>query len=76
LNQLPWDLAKDQFGGQGADFIGVMGALILKVAKDQFQAYLIDPQRLPGTLPANPQKTRSESVHTGAGSNATGVSSI
>jgi len=76
LNQLPWDLAKDQFGGQGADFIGVMGTLILRVAKDQFQAYLVDPQRLPGTLPASPQKTRSESVHTGARSNATGVSSI
>jgi len=28
LNQLPWDLAKDQFGGQGADFIGVMSALL------------------------------------------------
>ena len=27
LNQLPWDVAKDQFGPQGADFIGVMGAL-------------------------------------------------
>src|ERR1022692_950715 len=28
LNQLPWDVAKDQFGPQGADFIWVMGALI------------------------------------------------
>src|ERR1039458_3477290 len=35
LNQLPWEFAKDQFGPQGADFIGVMGALILRTAKDQ-----------------------------------------
>jgi hypothetical protein len=37
LNQLPWEFAKDQFGPQGADFIGVMGALILRTAKDQFR---------------------------------------
>jgi len=33
LNQLPWDLAKDQFGPQGADFIGVMGALLVRSRK-------------------------------------------
>lgn len=38
LNQLPWDLAKDEFGAQGADFIGVMGGLLLRAAKDQFRA--------------------------------------
>src|SRR5450759_1174344 len=38
LNQLPWELAKDQFGAQGADFIAVMGALIIRTAKDQFLA--------------------------------------
>src|SRR5450756_1125407 len=27
LDQLPWEFAKDQFGVQRADFIGVMGAL-------------------------------------------------
>src|SRR5918994_6031820 len=37
LNQLPWDLAKDQFGAQGADFIGVMGTLLMRTAKDQFR---------------------------------------
>ena len=30
LDKLPWDLAKDQFGGKGADFIGVMGRLLLR----------------------------------------------
>ena len=51
LNQLPWEFAKDQFGAQGADFIGVMGALILRTAKDQFSSYLIDPTGVSGTLP-------------------------
>jgi hypothetical protein len=40
LAQLPWDIAKDQFGAQGADFLGVMGALIVRAAKDQFRVYL------------------------------------
>jgi hypothetical protein len=35
LNRLPWDLAKDEFGGQGADFLGVMGALLVRSAKDE-----------------------------------------
>src|ERR1017187_9183773 len=47
LNQLPWEFAKDQFGPQGADFIGVMGALILRTAKDQFSPYPIDSAGLP-----------------------------
>ena len=52
LNQLPWNVAKDQFGAQGADFIGVMGALLLRSAKDQFRSYGIDPTRVPAILPA------------------------
>src|ERR1035441_7218193 len=59
LNQLPWAFAKDQFGPQRADFIGVMGALMIRFAKDQFRAYLIDPTRLSGTLPLPPRKTSS-----------------
>jgi hypothetical protein len=51
LNQLPWDLAKDEFGAQGADFLGVMSALLLRAAKDQFRPYLTDSKRVPGTLP-------------------------
>src|SRR5450755_1370376 len=75
LNQLPWDVAKDQFGRQGADFIGVMGALMVRAAKDQFRAYLLDPTRFPGTLPAPPQKTSPGMGHTeSAGGHATGVS--
>jgi hypothetical protein len=56
LAQLPWDLAKDEFGVKGADFIGVMGALILRTAKDQLRAYVLDPTGVPGTLPPSPAK--------------------
>src|SRR5438093_800537 len=48
LNQLPWEFAKDQFGSQRADFIAVMGALMVRFAKDQFRAYLIDPTKVSG----------------------------
>jgi pyridoxine kinase len=78
LSQLPWDLAKDQFGGQGADFLGVMGTLLLRTAKDQFRAHLVDRQRLSGTLPVTPEKTRSALAHTetrAAPDAPTGVSS-
>ena len=77
LNQLPWDLAKDQFGTQGADFIGAMGTLLIRSAKDQFRAYVIDPALVSGTLPVLPQKTSSGFGHTEprATDDATGVSS-
>jgi len=56
LNQLPWDIAKDQFGAKGADFIGRMGTLLARTAKDQFQMYVADFTGLSGTLPALPAK--------------------
>jgi hypothetical protein len=75
LNQLPWGLAKDQFGSQRADFIGVMGALIVRSAKDQFRAYPVDSTRLSGTLPLPSRKTSPSLGHTEpAGNHATGVS--
>src|ERR1035437_3737460 len=76
LNQLPWDLAKDQFGPQGADFIGVMGALMVRTAKDQFRPYLIDPAGVPNTLPLSRHKTSSGFPHTRTQpeNHATGVS--
>ena len=75
LNQLPWEFAKDQFGPERADFIGVMGALMVRSAKDQFRAYLLDPTRVLGTLPPPPRKTSPGFGHTGpAGDDATGVS--
>ena len=51
LNRLPWDLAKDQFGAKGADFIGVLSTLLLRTTKDQFLAYRVDSRGVPGLLP-------------------------
>ncbi len=51
LNRLPWDLAQDQFGVQGADFLGVMGTVLLGVAQDQSKAYPTDSRTVASTLP-------------------------
>ena len=59
LSQLPWDLAKDEFGSKGADFIGVMGTLLLRSTKDQLRPYVLDPKRLSGTLPPPAAKDQS-----------------
>jgi len=50
LSRLPWDLAKDEFGRKGSDFIAVMGALLVRSAKDQIRPYPIDPTRVFSTL--------------------------
>lgn len=42
LGRLPWDLAQSQFGVQGADFIGVMGTLLLQATQSQFEVYPVD----------------------------------
>jgi hypothetical protein len=76
LSQLPWEFAKDQFGVQGADFIGVMSTLILRAAKDQIRPYRHDPAGVPTPLPVIPEKTSSSFAHTDfrAGNDAPGVS--
>jgi hypothetical protein len=50
LNQLPWDIAQSEFGVQGADFIGVMGTLLLRSRQSQLAAYGIDSRVDPATL--------------------------
>ena len=52
VSRLPWDVAKDEFGRKGSDFIAVMGALLVRSAKDQFRAHVADTARVPGPLPA------------------------
>ena len=76
LNQLPWEFAKDQFGPQGTDFIGVRSTLILRAAKDQIRPHLLDPAGLSSRLPRSREKTSSSLPHTEsrAGNDATGVS--
>ena len=42
LDRLPWDLAQDQFGVQGADFLGVLGRVLLGAAQDQRAVQVAD----------------------------------
>jgi hypothetical protein len=39
LSQLPWDIAKDEFGTKGAEFIGSLGRILLRVVKNQSRTY-------------------------------------
>jgi hypothetical protein len=51
LSRLPWDIAQSQFGRQGTDFIGLLGAVLLKDTQSQFEVYLADSSRVADTLP-------------------------
>ena len=58
LSRLPWDIAQSQFGTEGADFIGIMGTVLLRTAQSQFEAYVTEQTRLADTLPS--QSTQSQ----------------
>ena len=58
LSRLPWDIAQSQFGAEGADFIGILGAVLLRSAQSQFRAYVTEDSRLADTLP--PGSTQSQ----------------
>ena len=78
LSKLPWDLAKDEFSPKGADFIGVMGKVLLRAAKDQSIRHPTDSTAVPPNNPTPPRKTRSGLPHTetrAPQNAATGVSS-
>src|SRR5215813_13023881 len=62
LSRLPWDIAQDQFGVQGTDFIGVLGKVLLSSAQSQFEAYLTDSARLSYTLPPSSAQSQIDSV--------------
>jgi len=51
LSRLLWDLAKDELGQKGSDFLGLMVSLLVRSANRQFRAYLLDPTMVPSTLP-------------------------
>src|SRR5437899_11455826 len=51
LSRLPWDIAQSQFGIEGTDFIGILGAVLLRSAQSQFRAYVTEDSRLADTLP-------------------------
>ena len=79
LDQLPWDIAQSQFGVEGADFIGVMGALLQRTAQSQFALYGIDSRADLDTLLPLAARSQMESGAdwSGAGeaTNAAGISS-
>ena len=78
LSRLPWDIAQDEFGVKGTDFIGILSTVLLRVAQDQFRAYPIDDAGLADTLPPNPAQDQirpvAESVRVGVKGNEAGVS--
>jgi hypothetical protein len=51
LSQLPWDLAQEEFGIAGTDFLGHLGRVLLGAAQDQKAGQVIDPTGEPGRLP-------------------------
>ena len=78
LSELPWDIAQSQFGTEGADFIGVLGKVLLLAAQSQFEAYVADATRLPDTLPSKAAQSQmrpvAKSVRVGIKGNEAGVS--
>jgi hypothetical protein len=77
LSRLPWDIAQDEFGTKGADFIGIFGTVLLRAAQDQLRAYPIDDAGLADTLqPIRRQdqiRPIAESVRVGMKGNEAGV---
>jgi hypothetical protein len=51
LSQLPWDLAQEEFGVAGTDFLGHLSRVLLGAAQDQKAGQVIDPTGEPGRLP-------------------------
>jgi hypothetical protein len=51
LSQLPWDLAQEEFGVAGTDFLGHLGRVLLGAAQDQKAGQVIDPTGEAGRLP-------------------------
>ena len=51
LSQLPWDLAQEEFGLAGTDFLGHLGRVLLSAAQDQRAGQAVDPTGEPGRLP-------------------------
>jgi hypothetical protein len=62
LSRLPWDIAQSQFGTEGADFIGIMGAVLLRSAQSQFRAYVTEDSRLADTLPSGSAQSQMRSI--------------
>ena len=57
LTSLPWDIARDEFGVKGADFIGTMGKLLLQTPKSELNGQTVDSKMDVGTLSPPPPKS-------------------
>jgi len=79
LSRLPWDIAQDEFGVKGADFIGAFGTVLLRAAQDQFKAYSTDSTEVADTLPLDAVQDQirpvRESVRVVETGNEAGISS-
>lgn len=60
LSNLPWDIAQDEFGAKGADFIGAMGSVVLRAAKNQLKGEVIDSAVDPARLALSTAKNQFE----------------
>jgi hypothetical protein len=50
LSRLPWDVAKDEFGAQGRDFLAAFGRLLVVVAKDEMRSQELQITAVSGGL--------------------------
>lgn len=56
LDRLPWDLAQSHFGVQGADFIAVLGGVLLRAAQSQRRVQVLGKTgKADGLPPPAPQ---------------------
>lgn len=54
LNQLPWEIAQEEFDRKGADFLAFLGRVLLGSVQDQISVEVVDSagpaRRLPGLV--------------------------
>ena len=56
LSKLPWDIARQEIGVSGADFIGMMGALLLRAMPEPYPCQAMDHWSAPGPQARSPAK--------------------
>jgi len=51
LAHLPWDLAQEEFATQGADFIAVLGRVLLLAMREELRTQALGMMRKSGRVP-------------------------
>ena len=64
LHRVPWDLAKDEFGVQGAEILGCFGRLLVQHAKDEMRG---QPGGISGETPRLPPSPAKDEMGAGSG---------